>query len=182
MPNLIVITAIAMAVASDAFSVSLGVGTTKQLKIPRVGKIALIIGSFHVIMPLIGIYLGSFLAGYLEELGDFIAGVILIALGFKMVSDFQQEKEKEANIDLTRGTGLIVFAFTVSIDALTVGLTFGLAGTQSIYTALIFGTVAFLLTAFGLYLGGQLTKYIKNKGELVGGTLLMLMGAYFILF
>ncbi|UMZ75273.1 manganese efflux pump MntP family protein [Natranaerofaba carboxydovora] len=182
MPNLLIMTMVAVAVASDAFSVSLGVGTTKTLRLQRIGKIALLIGAFHVIMPLIGIYLGSFLAGFLEEIGDFIAGAILIFLGYKMIVQYQEGQDKASKFDLTRGTGLLVFAVTVSIDALTVGLTLGLAGAASILIALIFGGIAFIMTAVGLLLGGQLTKYIKNKGELVGGVLLVIMGAYFILF
>ena len=182
MPNLLVMTLIAAAVASDAFSVSLGVGTTKRIEPSRMGKISLIIGIFHIVMPLIGIFMGSLLAGYLERIGDLVAGTILIFIGHKMIRDYQEGEDKASKFDLTKGTGLIVFAFTVSIDALTVGLTLGLAGAESFYIALLFGVVAFFMTGIGLLLGSELTKYIKNKGELVGGILLVLMGAYFILF
>ncbi len=181
MPNILLTIMIAFAVASDTFSVSLGVGTTRYLKPGKIGKISLIIGASHVIMPLLGIYLGSFLAGYLEELGDFLAGALLIFIGHRMIVGYQEGRDRASNLDLTRGTGLLLFAFTVSIDALTVGLTFGLAGRASWLIALIFGIVAFIMTAVGLLLGGQLTRYIKNKGELIGGILLVIMGSYFIL-
>ncbi|ACB83664.1 manganese efflux pump MntP family protein [Natranaerobius thermophilus] len=181
MIDLWVTTLIALAVASDAFSVSLGIGT-KSMTLSRVGKISLLVGFFHVAMPLLGLYLGDLLAGYLEELGEILGGGLLIFIGYRMISQYLAEEENEETIDFTKGTGLLIFSVSVSIDALTAGFTLGLAGAASLLTALIFGVVALVMTGFGLFLGQQLQSILRGKGELIGGILIIGIGLYFIVF
>ncbi|OWZ83666.1 manganese efflux pump MntP family protein [Natranaerobius trueperi] len=181
MPNLLVTTFIAMAIASDAFSVSLGIGT-KSISYSRVGIVSITVATFHVIMPLIGLYLGDFMAGYLEEIGEILGGALLLFIGYRMIREHFNTEEEESTMDFTKGTGLLIFAVSVSIDALTAGFTLGLAGAASIVTAIIFGVVALVMTGLGLFLGQHLQGILKGKGELIGGSLIILIGLYFIIF
>ncbi len=181
MINLWVTILMAAAIASDAFTVSLGIGT-KSMTITRVGKVSLSVGLFHIIMPLIGLYVGDFLAGYLENIGEILGGGLLLFIGYRMIRQNLDTGNKYESIDFTRGTGLLIFSVSVSIDALTAGFTLGLAGAASLLTAMIFGIVALIMTGLGLYVGQQLQGIFKGKGEILGGILIILIGLYFIIF
>lgn len=179
MQNYLVTTAVAFAVATDAFSVSLGLGT-KKINFNKITLIALVIGLFHVIMPLVGLIAGDFLTLILKDFGEFAGGIILLYIGYSMLNEYLDNNANN-RIDFTRGLGLVIFAVSVSIDALTVGFTLGLAGRASIISAVIFGIVAFAMTTVGLLMGNKITYYVENKSILIGGIILIIMGGYFII-
>ena len=82
----------AMALGMDAFSVCLGLGMQK-LRLKRILWISIVIGAFHIVMPLFGILLGKMIAGPLESYAQVVSGVILFFIGTQMFfGAFKQEK------------------------------------------------------------------------------------------
>ncbi|RCK12965.1 hypothetical protein DT075_07545 [Bacillus licheniformis] len=56
-----------------------------KLKRNQVFQIGVIIGLFHVIMPLGGMIAGQFLSGALGALAGYIGGALLLVLGIQMI-------------------------------------------------------------------------------------------------
>ena len=110
--EILTLSMMAFALGMDAFSVGLGMGMAK-LKRNQVFQIGVIIGLFHVIMPLGGMIAGQFLSGALGALAGYIGGALLLVLGIQMiVASFNKSGEQ---IISPHGFGLFVFAVGVSL-------------------------------------------------------------------
>jgi putative Mn2+ efflux pump MntP len=84
--------------------------------------------------------------------------------------------EEEARIEVIRIIPVFILSVATSIDALAVGVTFGVLGTEILVPSLIIGIVAFLLSFAGVMLGERLEELVGNKIEIAGGIILVLIG------
>ena len=71
---------------------------------------------------------------------------------------------------------VIVLSFATSIDALAVGISFGVLQTAVLIPALIIGIVCFGISFAGVMLGERLETFLGNKMEIFGGIILILIG------
>lgn len=163
----------AFALGMDAFSVGLGMGMYK-LGLRHNFKIALMIGFFHIWMPLVGMAAGKFISERFGTIASFIGGLLIIVLGVQMIwSSFKKEEKK---MIAPVGVGLLLFAFSVSVDSLSAGLTLGIYGAKTIMVVLCFGIVATVLTYSGLVVGSKFHGWIGAYSEALGGSILLAFG------
>jgi putative Mn2+ efflux pump MntP len=176
-----VILAIALALAMDAFAVSIGVSLVMRGCTPRQTlRMSASFGLFQFFMPIIGWAAGRTIVGLIQNFDHWIAAGLLVFVGGKMVLEvFHGEKEKEsaACLDKTRGGHLILLSLATSIDALAVGLSLAALDVPVIYPAAVIGVVAFLVTASGTKIGPVLGKWIGKWAELAGGIVLLAIAA-----
>ncbi|MEE1251420.1 MAG: manganese efflux pump MntP family protein [Lachnospiraceae bacterium] len=171
--------------AMDAFAVSIckGLGMTKVNKKQAV-TIGVFFGGFQALMPLIGWILGKQFERYITSVDHWIAFILLGFIGGKMiVESLKPEEEKEIEksdmpLDLKE---MFVLAIATSIDALAVGITFAFLGTPIIEAIAIIGIVTFLISIGGVYVGNFFGSKYKNKAELAGGLILVLLGVKILL-
>jgi putative Mn2+ efflux pump MntP len=71
---------------------------------------------------------------------------------------------------------VIVLSLATSIDALAVGVSFGVLHVAVILPALIIGIVCFVISFAGVMLGERLESILGNKMEIFGGIILVLIG------
>lgn len=172
--ELLTLSFMAVALGLDAFSVSLGMGMIR-LKRRQIFNIGMTIGVFHIIMPLVGIGIGRILSEKFGSLATIVGGVVLLGLGFHIVySSLIRGNEKRSAP--TSGLGLCLFAFGVSLDSFSVGLSLGIFGARTWATIVIFGLVSALLTWTGLILGRHVEKVFGTYGEVLGGMILIGFG------
>ncbi len=168
----------AFALGMDAFSVGMGMGML-ELRLKQIAKIGLVIGIFHVLMPLAGILIGEFLS---EHFGSWVAiagGVLLLLLGAQMIfSSFQKE---EGPLVQPIGFGLILFALSVSLDSFSVGLSLGIYKAKVILTIALFGIMSMILTWAGLLIGKRFQKLLGAYSEILGGCILFAFGLKLLL-
>lgn len=163
----------AFALGMDAFSVGIGMGTI-PLRLRQIFYIGIIIGIFHVIMPLLGMIIGQFLSQYFGEIATYAGGILLLLLGIQMIiSAFRPEEER---LVTPVGFGLILFALSVSLDSFSVGLSLGIYGARTLITMLMFGIVSMTLTWAGLLLGRKVQNWLGSYGEALGGSILFAFG------
>ncbi|WP_379970675.1 manganese efflux pump MntP family protein [Ectobacillus sp. sgz5001026] len=172
--ELVTLVIMAFALGLDAFSVSLGMGMTR-LRWGQILYIGMIIGLFHVIMPLLGIVIGRLLSEKFGSLAMIVGGVLLLGLGFHILYSSFLRGNEERSIQAT-GLGLYVFAFGVSLDSFSVGLSLGIYGARTVATIVIFGLVSALLTWAGLILGRHAEKMLGTYGQVLGATILIGFG------
>lgn len=171
--ELITLILMAVALGMDAFSVGLGMGMYK-LRLRKIFNIGILIGLFHVVMPLAGITAGQFISKKFGTLATFVGGLLLIVLGTQMIwSSLKKENEK---VITPVGFGLLVFALSVSLDSFSVGLTLGIYGAKTILVLLSFGIIATLQTWAGLLLGRKVRSWIGAYSEALGGAILLAFG------
>lgn len=180
---------IAVALAMDAFSVSITSGMI--LKKPHGGamfKIGLFFGVFQFVMPCLGYLLGSAFSVLISAFDHWIAFILLAFIGGKMIYEALSEKDEEENIKNPLDNKLLtMLAIATSIDALAVGVTFAtmgmgvvspctLAQTALLQASGIIGVVAFVISAAGVYIGGKCGNLFGNKAEILGGVVLVGIG------
>ncbi len=95
---------LAIALAMDAFAVSIGLGAKAQKYSHQYVRrlaiyAALYFGIAQGVMPLIGYLLGAALLGWLAAAAPWIGGIILIALGGKMLYEVFANDESDADSD-----------------------------------------------------------------------------------
>ncbi|TPG70023.1 manganese efflux pump [Brevibacillus laterosporus] len=170
---------IAIALGMDAFSLGIGLGMV-GLRLRKILNISVMIGFFHIAMPLLGIVIGTYLSDSVGDIAIYIGGAILILLGVHMLwSVFFGENE--GSLIKTTGLGLILFAFSVSLDALSVGFSLGLMAVNKWLAVSLFGIIGGLMACAGLMVGKSVGGWLGEYSEIIGGVILLIFGLKFIL-
>ncbi len=183
--NFILVLAVALALAMDAFAVSVGVSLRPEgLSWKQSFKMALYFGFFQFLMPLVGWQVTrSILLDYIEPLDHWVAFGLLLIIGARMISESfrSQKKTQESQADPTRGFTIFVLSVATSIDAFAVGISFAALQTAILYPAIVIGFVAFLITLLGTKIGPLLGRLAGKRAELFGGLVLILIGVKILL-
>ncbi len=174
--------AVAFALAMDAFAVSVASGVViKKGKVAHAVRLALFFGGFQALMPLIGWLAGKEVVRSMSGLDHWIAFGLLTLIGCKMIYEaFKLEPEEK----LARSFGmaaLFVLAVATSLDALAVGLSLALVKVAIITPIIIIGAVTFVLSLVGVWLGDRFGHLFESKIEIVGGLILIGIGAKILL-
>lgn len=176
----ILILAIALSMDAFAVSITLGIKNRKDTKILAL-KAGVFFGIFQAFMPLIGYLGGVTLQNYLQGFDKIIAFVLLLIIGIKMIYE-SFDKSSEDEISHISNKILFTLSVATSIDAMASGFTLHLFD-LNIYIALfIIGIVTFILSFVGVYIGTFNGDRYKNKAELLGGIILILLGFKIVLF
>ncbi|NEW08916.1 manganese efflux pump [Paenibacillus sp. SYP-B3998] len=177
--QLITIIIMAIALGLDAFSLGIGIGM-KGIRLFDILKISLVIGIFHVLMPLMGMFMGQYVSSLLGNVATTAGGCLLILLGSHMVYS-SIRGEGMVSFDHRTVLGLTVFSLSVSIDSFSVGVSLGMFATDIVLTVLIFGVFGGLLSIIGLLVGRRVSGWIGEYGEAFGGLILLAFGIKFLL-
>ena len=106
---------------------------------------------------------------------------MLAVLGGKMIKDSFGDEE-DAHFDPTKLSSQLLFSVATSIDALAVGISFACLGYKNVsqltVPLIIIGVCSFVMSVVGNALGIMCGKTVvkRLKPELVGGTILLLIG------
>ena len=195
-----------LSLAMDAFAVSMckGVEMKKfifKFALAIAGSFAL----FQMLMPLIGWVVVTLLREAIESGSDtgvqiieqsdnWIAFALLGFLGVKMIIDavkpwfkkrralkrgekyVEEALDPDAPVRLGVKT-LLVMSVATSIDALAVGVTFGLLENINIWTSIgIIGAITFTLCLVGVLIGVKVGARFQHKAESLGGVVLIALG------
>jgi len=106
-----------------------------------------------------------------------IAFVLLLAVGIKMIFEGLKEQKKPANFNPLKP--LIIFGLSVatSIDALVVGLSYGFLETKIFLPVLIIGLVTFVASMLGMLFGKNIPEKRSRQSIILGGIILIAIGA-----
>ena len=177
--SLLTIVCIAIALAMDAFAVSLSTGVTMcQMHLRNAVRMAAFFGAFQAIMPILGWALGSIASGYIQKYDHWVAFGLLAIVGGKMIYEAvkpdtgdENEKKDPHNMYI-----LITLAFATSIDAAAVGISLSCLNVNIVQPAIIIGVITFFISLFGTYLGCKVGNALGSKVEILGGVLLIGIG------
>ena len=166
---------IAISLSMDTFSLSLCYGTLNLSK-NKVIILSIIVGIFHYFMPLIGMSIGNAIINKLIIDSKYIILIILSFIGIDMILSAIKNEEKNL---LTSFIGIILFAFSVSIDSFSTGLGLKLITNEVFDAALIFSIVSALFTYAGIKLGKYLSDKYGKIANIMGGIVLIIIGIVF---
>lgn len=179
--NYLEIILLAVSLAMDAFAVSICKGMA--LKKMNWGK-GLIAGGyfgiFQMMMPLIGYFIiilfrqNDSISTFIGSIDHWVAFILLVIIGFNMIREsFAKEEQNDSFAFKT----MLLLAVATSIDALSVGITFGTIELQmNVFIAvLIIGVLTFIISTLGVLIGNLFGMKFKQPAEIFGGIVLILL-------
>ena len=138
-------------------------------------KTSLIVGLFHFIMPLLGYFIGNSFRFRISNI-NIITFILFIILSIEMY-----KSKDEDNTSILNNITILLIAFSVSIDAFTVGIAFGLNNELITISSLIFSIVSTFFTYLGLSLGKTLKNKYKKLSTYLGIILLLIVAFKYLL-
>ena len=179
--NLISISLIAVALAMDAFSVSMTKGfTQKDLKNSQILYYGLFFGGFQALMPILGFFCGNVIASIVEALASIIGFILLVLIGLNMIRESISSDNEEVS-DQFSFKEVTLLAIATSIDAFAVGITIALLKDPILISSAIIGIVAFAFSIAGIFIGKKIGNYVGDKFQIFGGVILILIGIKILL-
>ena len=168
---------------------AVAVAICKGLSMERLSvKNALLVGGwfggFQALMPLVGFFLGTQFAGYIRTLSNYIAFLLLAAIGINMIHEALSKKDRENETDKECSLSvksMFLMALATSIDALAVGFTFAFLQVPIVPAVLTIGVMTFLLSVAGVKLGNVFGARFQSPAEITGGAILCLLGVKILL-
>ena len=137
-------------------------------------------GGFQALMPAIGYILGAQFQEAIASIDHWIAFVLLALIGGNMIHEALDNDEEEADASLDVKT-MFLLAVATSIDALAIGITFAFLKVSIIPAVCFIGIVTFNISFAGVKIGNVFGARYKNKAEIVGGVILILLGLKILL-
>lgn len=177
--DFITVLLIAVSLAMDAFAVSISNGVSvRNFSRKDAIRQASFFGGFQFLMPITGWILGSSVKDYIEAVDHWIAFILLFIIGLNMIRESLKGDE-----DAAEGGGvlankvLLLQAVATSIDALAVGISFAMLDINIIQASILIGVVSFVISCLGASAGRYLGAKLQTKAEILGGIVLILIGA-----
>lgn len=169
---------IAIALAMDAFGVTLGVGLNPILKRKNKIKFLFSFAFFQFLFTYIGGMAGYLFDTYVTSIPSVAGGIIMEIVGILMIIDGIKEKE---NTILIKNSTCIILGISVSIDALVVGFTafHHISNNLTLFIDSIFvGLVALFICTTGFFICKYIRKinFITKYANFLGGISLMILG------
>lgn len=170
----------------DAFAVSICKGlASKKSGVKEMCIAGAWFGGFQALMPFLGWLLGSRFRVYIESIDHWVAFGLLLLIGLNMIREAVFSKDEEESMNASFGVKtMFIMAVATSIDALAVGLTFGLlleTWKEIILASLFICSVTFAFSACGIRIGAKVGSRFEKKAEIAGGAILILIGVKILL-
>lgn len=176
--KLLTMNMLAIAVGMDAFSLGFSIGMMR-MRIREILMISILIGFFHILMPLIGMAAGNLLSKLIGQIAHLLGGIVLVFIGAQMFfSSWVREREDRSSM-VDSFYKAFFLALGVSLDALSIGLSLGLFSIRSWLMLGLFGLWGAVLPLGGLLLGRQISLrsgWLHRYGERAGGLIMVLIG------
>ena len=177
--------------SKDAFAVSICKGLAlRSITWKDMLKAGLWFGIFQGLMPALGYIFGSLFAGYIESFSSWTGFILLALIGGNMIREARGNEEEDVNASMKAGQ-MFLLAVATSIDALAVGLTFAVVPVamfgvlsrfaNTMIACLIICIETGILSMIGVKIGALFGARFKNKAEIAGGIILILIGLQIIL-
>ena len=161
----------------DTFAVAAALGIAGLKKQERL-RVSLLFTTFEVGMPLVGFFGGRLVGNVAGSAADYLAILILIALGAYMLWPKREEQEDKrlSLLGRTRGLAAIGLGISISMDELAIGFTIGLLRFSILVIVVRIGVQTFVVTQLGLRLGARVGERVREGAERLAGGALGILG------
>lgn len=166
-----------LGLAVDSFAVSVCTGVvTKSVRIKHALRVGFFLGLIQGIAPVIGGLVGMGLKELIQSIDHWVAFVLLALVGGKMIFDGIRSKPDIPRGNLLLFRPLVTMGIATSIDAVVVGIGFGLVGVNLWLAGLIIGLTTFFIATTGVVLGARFSRLTRLRLEIIAGLVLIGIG------
>ena len=171
---------LAFGMSMDAFAASIGKGATlHKPKFSEAVRTGLIFGAIETLTPLVGWGIGMLASQLILEWNHWIAFILLVFLGGRMIVEgFRGDSDEACEAPHRHGFWLLVTtAFATSIDAMAVGVGLAFLQVSIVTTALAIGCATFIMSTLGMMVGRFIGPLLGKRAEILGGIVLIGIGS-----
>lgn len=171
---------LAFGMSMDAFAASIGKGATlHKPKFSEAVRTGLIFGAIETLTPLVGWGLGMLASQFVLEWNHWIAFILLMFLGGRMIIEgFRGDSDEACEAPRRHGFWLLVTtAFATSLDAMAVGVGLAFLQVSIVTTALAIGCATFIMSTLGIMVGRFIGPLLGKRAEILGGIVLIGIGS-----
>ena len=171
---------LAFGMSMDAFAASIGKGATlHKPKFSEAVRTGLIFGAIETLTPLVGWGLGMLASQFVLEWNHWIAFILLVFLGGRMIIEgFRGDSDEACEAPRRHGFWLLVTtAFATSLDAMAVGVGLAFLQVSIVTTALAIGCATFIMSTLGMMVGRVIGPLLGKRAEILGGIVLIGIGS-----
>lgn len=171
---------LAFGMSMDAFAASIGKGATlHKPKFSEAVRTGLIFGAIETLTPLVGWGLGMLASQFVLEWNHWIAFILLVFLGGRMIIEgFRGDSDEACESPRRHGFWLLVTtAFATSLDAMAVGVGLAFLQVSIVTTALAIGCATFIMSTLGIMVGRFIGPLLGKRAEILGGIVLIGIGS-----
>ncbi|EJD6542950.1 manganese efflux pump MntP [Klebsiella pneumoniae] len=171
---------LAFGMSMDAFAASIGKGATlHKPKFSEAVRTGLIFGAIETLTPLVGWGLGMLASQFILEWNHWIAFILLVFLGGRMIVEgFRGDRDEACEAPHRHGFWLLVTtAFATSLDAMAVGVGLAFLQVSIVTTALAIGCATFIMSTLGMMVGRFIGPLLGKRAEILGGIVLIGIGS-----
>jgi putative Mn2+ efflux pump MntP len=171
----LILVAVSLGLSNFAAAIGIGIsGTSARTRL----QVGVIFGLFETGMPIAGLALGRSLARTLGGAAHWISAGLLIATGaWTLIQAIRSSPASAPAADDQRIFRLLITGLAISIDNLAVGFALGSFHVSLAIAAITIGAISVTLSLIGLELGAQIGARAGQRGELLGGLVLIAVGA-----
>lgn len=166
---------VAVSLGLSNFAAAIGIGVAGVTFRTRL-RVGIVFGLFEAGMPIVGLLLGHGLATLLGHTTRWLGGGLLIATGAYAVYQAWRDRGTSEVPDVHIGR-LLLTGLALSIDNLAVGFALGAYQVSVVLAAVVIGAVSITMSLIGLELGNRIGTAAGQRGELLGGAILVVVGA-----
>ncbi|WP_065782076.1 manganese efflux pump MntP [Klebsiella pneumoniae] len=171
---------LAFGMSMDAFAASIGKGATlHKPKFSEAVRTGLIFGAIETLTPLVGWGLGMLASQFILEWNHWIAFILLVFLGGRMIVEgFRGDSDEACEAPHRHGFWLLVTtAFATSLDAMAIGVGLAFLQVSIVTTALAIGCATFIMSTLGMMVGRFIGPLLGKRAEILGGIVLIGIGS-----
>ncbi len=171
---------LAFGMSMDAFAASIGKGATlHKPKFSEAVRTGLIFGAIETLTPLVGWGLGMLASQFVLEWNHWIAFILLVFLGGRMIIEgFRGDSDEACEAPRRHGFWLLVTtAFATSLDAMAVGVGLAFLQVSIVTTALAIGCATFIMSTLGIMVGRFIGPLLGKRAEILGAIVLIGIGS-----
>jgi len=169
----LLLVAVSLGLSNFAAAIAIGVsGVDAQTRL----RVGIVFGLFEAGMPLLGLLLGHGLAGTLGHAARWIGATLLIATGLYTIIQAFRHHGGDTSAAAQSPGKLVVSGLALSIDNLAVGFALGTYHVALLTAAVLIGAVSVAMALAALELGRLLGTKIGERGEALGGIVLVGVG------
>ena len=177
---MLALTLVALSVGLSNLPAAIGIGIGGVDRRTRL-RVGIIFGVFEAGMPVIGLLIGHGVASSIGREAKWLAAALLVGVGGYTI--IRSVRGKPA-ADPGRKTGgvkdllkLGVSGLALSVDNLAAGFALGSYQVSVLVGVVVFGVVSVVMSLAGLEFGARIGRRAGERGELVGGVILVGVGA-----
>lgn len=171
---------LALALCVDSLAVSTASAFRSKMSCRKGIEMALVFALFQGAFPLLGALLGGAFKDLIASIDHWVAFVLLLIVGGKMIIDAFRPDDDSKALDVTRFSVMCLLGVATSIDAFVVGIGFGLNSTlaQVLLTVAIITVVTFMVSVVGWFLGKRNIPIPEKWASIIAGIVLIALGTH----